>query len=362
MVAKKIGISRDLIIHPGETIADVLEERGISQVELASWTGVTPAYISNVIAGKKDISAKFAFALEYALDIPKSFWLNLQANYDAELLEANENQTIDEEERTAREALGDIVKHLRKKGKMPERESKDDSILSLRKILQISNISNLKDLVPQGAFRMANAVVNPYVLGAWLRLCQLASDKRNITTHFDINDVDRLIADIKGIMLRPNADIQNELRTVMEKYGIVFSVVRNFKGAPVQGYISQKTDGSYQIALTIRGAFADIFWFSLFHELGHLVNGDLGKNNRFIDSGSDQEKEAKADEFASNRLINPKEYEDFKQIGDYSITSINRFAEKQRVPNYIVIGRLQKEKILDYTQYSGYKTRYKWAE
>ena len=49
---KKIGISRDLIIHPGETIADVLEERGISQVELASWTGVTPAYISNVIAGK----------------------------------------------------------------------------------------------------------------------------------------------------------------------------------------------------------------------------------------------------------------------------------------------------------------------
>lgn len=245
---------------------------------------------------------------------------------------------------------------------MPERESKDDSILSLRKILQISNISNLKDLVPQGAFRMANAVVNPYVLGAWLRLCQLASDKRNITTHFDINDVDRLIADIKGIMLSPNADIQNELRTVMEKYGIDFSVVRNFKGAPVQGYISQKSDGSYQIALTIRGAFADIFWFSLFHELGHLVNGDLGKNNRFIDSGSDQEKEAKADEFASNRLINPKEYEDFKQIGDYSITSINRFAGKQRVPNYIVIGRLQKEKILDYTQYSGYKTRYKWAE
>ncbi len=362
MAAKKTGISRDLIIHPGETIADVLEERGISQAELASWTGVSSAYVCNVIAGKKDISANFAFALEYALNIPKSFWLNLQANYDAELLEVNEKLTIDEEERTAREVLGDIVKYLQKTGKMPAREKNDDSILSLRKLLQISNISNLKDLVPQGAFRMANASVNPYVLGAWLRLCQLAGDKRNINTRFDINDIDKLIEEIKDIMLDPNADIQNELRTTMGKYGIDFSVVRNFKGAPVQGFISQKVDGSYQIVLTIRGAFADIFWFSLFHELGHLVNGDLGKNNRFIDSGSDQEKETKADEFASNRLINDKEFKDFRQKGDYSIAGINRFSEKQRVPNYIVIGRLQKEKILDYSQYSGYKIRYKWVE
>lgn len=80
MATKRIGISRDLIIHPGETIADVLEDRCITQAELAARTGVSPAYISNVIAGKKDISSKFAMALEYALDVPKSFWLNLQAN------------------------------------------------------------------------------------------------------------------------------------------------------------------------------------------------------------------------------------------------------------------------------------------
>lgn len=87
MVVKKTGISRDLIIHPGETIADVLEERGITQAELAMRTGVSTAYVSNVIKGKKDISANFAFGLEYALGVPKSFWLNLQAKYNAELLE-----------------------------------------------------------------------------------------------------------------------------------------------------------------------------------------------------------------------------------------------------------------------------------
>ena len=97
MAAKKIGISRDLIIHPGETIADVLEDRGITQAELASRAGVSPAYVSNVIAGKKGISANFAMGLEYALGVPKSFWLNLQANYEAELLEINEEQTITDE-------------------------------------------------------------------------------------------------------------------------------------------------------------------------------------------------------------------------------------------------------------------------
>ena len=55
MATKRIGISRDLIIHPGETIADVLDERGITQAELATRTGVTPAYVSNVIAGTKDL-------------------------------------------------------------------------------------------------------------------------------------------------------------------------------------------------------------------------------------------------------------------------------------------------------------------
>ena len=73
MAVKITGISRDLIIHPGETIADVLEARGITQAELATRTGMTPAYVSNVIAGKKDISTNFAMALEYALGVPKSF-------------------------------------------------------------------------------------------------------------------------------------------------------------------------------------------------------------------------------------------------------------------------------------------------
>ncbi len=363
MAVKKIGISRDLIIHPGETIADVLEDRGITQAELSSRTGVSPAYVSNVIAGKKGISANFAMGLEYALGVPKSFWLNLQANYESELLEMNEEQTITDEERSVREDLKDIVKYLRQRGMMPIRENKDDSILSLRKVLQISNIANLKEMIPAGAFRMAvNTTVNHNVLGAWIRLCQLTENDKTISSKFDKKYINDLIHEIKNIMCQKDANIQRNLKDVMVKYGIDFSVVRNFRGAPVQGYIFQKSDGIYQMVLTIRGAFADIFWFSLFHEIGHIVNGDIGKNIKFLDDGSDYEKEIAADLFASNMLLSPETYEMFVQKGDFSIEAIQKYAKSQKVMPYIVIGRLQKEKYLDYRMYSNYKLRYKWGE
>ena len=362
MAAKITGISRDLIIHPGETIADLLEDRGITQAELATRTGVTPAYVSNVIAGKKDISANFALALEYALDVPKSFWLNLQANYDAELLEINKEQTISEEERTVREELAEVVKYLRQRGKMPTGERKDASILSLRKALGISDISRLGELVPSGAFRMASSQhVNPHVLGAWIRLCQIEGDNRIVETQYDSSKVDNLIAEIKKIMLNSEANIQVDLRNVMKKYGIDFSVVKNFRGAPVQGYLSQKNDGTYQMVLTIRGSYADIFWFSLFHEIGHLVNGDVGKSAKFLDDGSDEAKERNADTFASNKLIDQKDYALFIEQNNFTIESIKRFAASQNIMPYVVIGRLQKEKYLRYDQYSSYKLRYKWA-
>ena len=316
-----------------------------------------------MIAGKKGISANFAMGLEYALGVPKSFWLNLQANYESELLEMNEEQTITDEERSTREDLKDIVKYLRQREMMPLREKKDDSILSLRKVLQISNIANLKEMIPAGAFRIAaNTTVNPNVLGAWIRLCQLIGDDKTVLSKFDKKYTNDLIKEIKNIMCQKDVSIQGSLRDVMVKYGIDFSVVRNFRGAPVQGYISQKSDGIYQMVLTIRGAFADIFWFSLFHEIGHIVNGDIGKNFKFLDDGSDYEKERAADLFASNMLLSPESYKMFVQKRDFSIEAISKYAKSQNVMPYIVIGRLQKEKYLDYRMYSNYKLRYKWGD
>ena len=87
-----------------------------------------------------------------------------------------------------------------------------------------------------------------------------------------------------------------------------------------------------------------------------------GKNLKFLDYGNDQDKELAADLFASNMLLSPESYEMFIQKKDFSIEAICRYAESQNVMPYIVIGRLQKEKYLDYKMYSKYKLRYKWSD
>lgn len=362
MATKKTGISLDLIIHPGETIGDVLAERGITKAELAVRTGVSRAYVSNVIAGKKDISARFAMALEYALGVPKSFWLNLQANYDAEVLEANQLASITDEERDIRDQLKDIVKLLRAQNRIPSKESKDESILSLRRYLRISSLCNLNCTATGGAFRVASTKkTNPYILGAWVRMCQELCDDQVVDVQFDNSTVDLLINDLKTVMMHYENDIQKKLKDTLNSYGIGFKVVRNVAGAPVQGYITKSEDGTFNIFMTLRQKFADIFWFSLFHEIGHIVNGDLRQDANYVDDGVDSVREEMANRFASNALLNEDSYRMFLEKKDFTIESINNYALSQNVNPYIVIGRLQKTGYIDYNQYSNYKTRYEWA-
>lgn len=90
VMEKKIGLSRDFIIHPGETLMEFLEDRKMSQKELAIRCGVSEKHISTVPNGKKDISANFAKKLEYALGIDAIFWMNLQANYDKDIIKYEE--------------------------------------------------------------------------------------------------------------------------------------------------------------------------------------------------------------------------------------------------------------------------------
>ena len=154
--------------------------------------------------------------------------------------------------------IGEIARHLRNKGNALHHRRKHHFCIA--KSTQISTSINLKDMVPAGAFRMStHASVDSHVLGAWLRLCQMAGDQRRIDTPFEPAKTGDLVADLKQIMCDPHCDLPEDLTSLMGRYGIDFSVVRHFRGAPVHGYLTRKKDSIYQMVLTIRGAYADIF-------------------------------------------------------------------------------------------------------
>lgn len=306
MAEKTTGISPELLILPGETIEDVLKDRDMTQAELAASTGFTKAYINSVIRGKKPISAKLAKRLEYVFDVPMSFWINLQANYDAECQEYDECHNITEDEkRVAKDDLREVVAYFADASALPTDQTEDARILSLRKILRVSSLVNLKDVGTQGAFRMSGeATANPYVMGAWLRVCQRSWEDAQLDTAFSKDDADSLLSELKEIMRSHMEDQQREIgeiRETMKKYGIQFSVVQSFEGAPVHGYISKRADGSYAMAVTMREP-QESFWFSIFHELGHICKGNVVKKVKFVDYDRDSAEERNADAFAKSQL------------------------------------------------------------
>jgi addiction module HigA family antidote len=76
-------------IHPGEFLAETLEELGITQAALARAIGVSPMRVSHVIKGTRPVTAELALLFARAFDQSPQYWLNLQADYDLKTAEAS---------------------------------------------------------------------------------------------------------------------------------------------------------------------------------------------------------------------------------------------------------------------------------
>lgn len=355
------GLSLDLIIHPGETIKELLEEKEMTQEELAIRTEYSAKHVSEVISGKKDISSRFANALEYVFNIPAEFWINLQGNYDNEIIELKKASNIKEEEFSVLSELKDIVKYCEKVGIIKSGLNKAMTLLSMRKFLNVNNLLAIPNLpLQQVAFRGSKKnKVNINILYAWKKICEYLTDKVNIINDFNKEKLIENYENIKKSMFLEPDEMIDKLKDIFSECGIAFEVVHNFVGAPVQGYI-QKRKNKILLCMTIRQSFSDIFWFTLFHEIGHLLNDDF--YDQYIDySFVESESEKRADLFARNTLINEDDYKEFMKQGKFSINMISKFAKTQNVIPGIVIGRIQNE-LDDYTFMSQYKERYKWVD
>jgi HTH-type transcriptional regulator/antitoxin HigA len=361
MAAKQIGLSRDLLIHPGETLREAIDDRGMDQRELALRTAFTEKHISKVLNGKSSISPKFAMALKTALGIDAVFWLNLQTNYDIELASLERPETVESGEFDILQELKDFVKHWQKEGSMTKGNDKKEHVLQLRGILGVEKLTIIPDLRIVAAFRTANSkTINPYAMFAWIKLCELAVAKQRAKKLPDVEKLKKSIPVIRALLFAKAEVLSERLKCVFNECGIKFCIVRHFRGAPVQGFIEKNLNNEMILCMTIRQKFADIFWFSLFHEIGHIVSGDIPA--RFIDYyDMPDERERLADEFAKNILIPPDSYMNFLQQKNFSFQSIIKFAQAVKVPSYIVIGRLQKEGHVSYNNFSSEKLRYEWA-
>lgn len=355
------GLSLEFIIHPGDTIKELLEENNMSQEELAERTSFSPKHISEVVNGKKRITANLAKGLEYVFGISTTFWLNLQSIYDKEMLEFEEKNNITKEEIEISKKIEPILKYAYSLNLIDKYNNDMERVILARSFCKINNLSNIEKILKlQIAYkRIDKQKIDDYILYAWQRICELLASKEKIENEYNKEKLIENIEKIKLLMFEENTNIMlRKLKKILNECGIIFQIVRYFQGAPIQGFIEKK-DKNIILCITTKKTYATTFWFTLFHEIAHILNDDIQTNriNYYIEN---DKIEGKADITAKNILIKEDTYKEFIKNNNFTKEEIRKFSRKNNIKEFILVERLEKDNLISQNLYNDLKVSYEW--
>ena len=86
-------IQTDIALHPGEILQDELAARDLKKSFFAEQLGMKPGHFSELLHGKRHISAATALKLEKLLGISAEYWMRVQVSYDL-FIERNKEKEV----------------------------------------------------------------------------------------------------------------------------------------------------------------------------------------------------------------------------------------------------------------------------
>ena len=235
-------------------------------------------------------------------------------------------------------------------------QSKNQQVINLRRFFNTDDLTSITDM--QVACRKQIKVNGcEYALASWLKEGELKAKDIKIKV-FDLEKLKLSIDKIRKMTLKNQDEFHTELVELLAGCGIALVLVEKFPNTNVIGATQWINKGQQAIIqLTLKGKRADSFWFTLMHEIAHII-----EHNSKDFHMQDEDKlvlEDEADNIARNWLIPDDEYKKFKLKGNMTISSIKDFSESIKIHPCILIGRLQHDGILSWSTYSSYKPKVK---
>lgn len=354
----------DLPIPPGEYLEEVLEELDMSKAELARRMGRPATKMSPIFKGVKAITPETAMQLEKVIGVPANIWLGMESEYRLALARQAEEEQIAEEIKLL---IPFCYSDLAKQGVVGQLTSRREKVRELQRFFGVASLLNISPdgaLRYQTAFRVGRAgqaATKPYAVASWLRMGEILAGRIDCKP-FDSDKLKKALSEIRAMTLQHPREFQHALRDRLAECGVALVIVPHFPGTKAHGatfWVSQK---KAVLMLTIRFKWADIFWFSLFHELGHILRH--GRKAVIIEDGAftDQQRawEEDADAFARDILIPPSDYQRFIEGGDFYPIAVESFAEEIGVDAGILVGRLQHDGFLPHQWGNKLRTKYEW--
>ena len=347
------GIAR----HPGNMLKRELAERGMSQGEFATRADVSEKLVSQIITGKVRISVETAQAIEAVLGIPASVWNNLQLRFDENDARIKAQKCL--------EAEIEICKKINyremQKLSLPKATKMEEKVVALRGFFGVASLNALEHperLIPACAcFRSSRVIESAkktpdvYHFAAWCCAGQRGAVQMTASV-FSREKLRNALAEIRECS---RADDVNEgwkcAKALLLNCGIKCVLVPYIKNTYINGATWWHGDNPV-IVLNVRTMRQDVFWFTLLHEIAHILRAS-GKNpsvsfEKGVEIADDaRAEEREADQFATDTLIAPECYRAFVERGEYGL--VEQFAKEMGIGTDIVVGRLLHDKVIDYT-------------
>lgn len=335
---------------PGATIKEQLIDRGMSQKEFAFRMNMSEKHISRLINGDVQLTPDVALRLEIVLGIEAGFWTRLEAIYREKLARVEAENSLDEDEEIAKILPYSEMATFEW---VPKTKDSKEKIAHLRRYFEVVTLASINNnsISRIACRRLALTQKSDLALLAWAQEARIKS-REIATKSIDINALTNNIVSIRSMTTQSPDVFCPSLKALLSDCGVALVLLPHLKGSFLQG-ASFYEGNKIVLGLTTRDKDADKFWFSLFHELAHIVLGHLGKPD-----GTTENDELQADKWAQDYLIPEYEIKDFIDTHDYSSESIESFANKLGIAPGIVVGRLQIEKELKHNMLNDLKEQY----
>ncbi len=356
-------IHSTLAIPPGEYLEEVIGELGMTKDELAQRMGRPATKLSPIFKGEKAITPDTALQLEKVVGVPAHIWMGLEAEYRLTLARQEHIQEEDNLEKETDLVAKYPYNELVKAGEIVKQAKPVEKVRALQGFFGVTSLSKIPELQRyQPAFRCAKSTRGertPEAVAAWLRMGERRA-QRISCSQYNKDRLQTSLQKLRAFTLEQPEVFQQRLASMLAECGVALVICPHFSKTMTHGATFWLGREKAVLMLTIRGKWADIFWFSLFHELGHILlhskQGVILENN-----GGDQiEKEANV--FASDTLIPREACTRFMRKGSFHKNDIADFANTIGVHTGVVVGRLQHESLIQPQYDNDLRVRYEWRQ
>lgn len=326
-------------VPPGETLSEMIQELGMNQCELATRLGLSTKHVNQIIKGKAPITQETAIGLERVTGVPARFWNNREMLYQERLARIEAAKRLPSDLQWLKTIP---TKELIGRGVIAKQPDNSSLLQATLAFFGVSSVKAWREFWcgPKVAARRSRCFKShPAPTATWLRLGELTARKVTCQPYSKVK-FSEAITEARTLTTEPADVFTSKMRRICATAGVAVVFAKEIPKAPWYGASWWLTPNKAIIELSLRGKSDDQFWFSFFHEAGHILLDS--KKDVFINDGSeDDPRELRANQFSKNFLIPADRALEIPRLR--SAAQVRAFAESIGIAPGVVVGQFQRE-------------------